>query len=549
MIAEARGGSRHSAGDRVTTATLETGNVMKGIARLIAVAAALLPSPAAAQAPLAIPDRYSFYLTLGNDTIVAERVWRTASQLHGEFLDRRRGARLEYLAALGSRAEITTLAAHTYRTPSDTGEIATFRIDSNDVVAELGNGRRARIPGAPGLMPIINPSIAFIEQLVLRARALGAGATTTLPIWLVGSPQPATAALRFSGSDSVVIDYANVSMHLALSPDGHVMGGSVPAQGVSVLRGPAGDPLVAERKDYSAPAGAPYTAEDVLVRTPAGLRLAGTLTLPAPRRGRVPAVVTITGSGPEDRDEQSVALPRYRPFRQIADTLSRRGIAVLRLDDRGVGESDAGPPTVTSEDFAHDIRAAIAYLRARPEIDTTRIVLLGHSEGGVIAPMVAEADPTVRALVLMAAPASPGRAIVRSQQHYLVDTVAKLTGARRDSILAQYERATDSISASVPWMRWFLEHDPSETARRVRAPVLILQGDADHQVPSSEAEKLASAFRAGGNRRVTVRLFPGTNHLFVTDTIGGFSYEKLPSLDVRPDVLGAIVDWLRDTLR
>jgi dienelactone hydrolase len=517
---------------------------------LLGVASAVLTTSALrAQAPLQIPDRYSFYLVRGADTVVAERVWRTATELHGEFLTRQRGARLQYLATLRPDASIRTLATHSYRTPTDTGEVATFEIDSARVVAELGNGQRAALPGAPGLLPLVNPSVAFIEQLVLHARAVNGGARVVVPILLIGESRPRSATITFSGADSATLELAGLVTRLAVTADGHVRGGSIPAQGLAIVRGPAGEPLVAERTDYSAPPGAPYTAEDVLVRTPSGLRLAGTLTLPAARRGRVPVVVTITGSGPEDRDEQSPALPGYRPFRELADTLGRRGVAVLRLDDRGVGESDTGPATVTSADFAGDIRAALAYLRARPEIDTTRMALVGHSEGGVIAPLVAESESSVRALVLMAAPASPGRAIVRSQQHYLVDTVAKLSGARRDSVLARYETATDSVSAAVPWMKWFLEHDPSAVARRVRVPVLILQGDADHQVPASEAEKLAAAFRSGGNRRVTVRTFPETNHLFVTDTIGGFSYEKLPSLAVRKDVLGAIADWLRDVLR
>jgi dipeptidyl aminopeptidase/acylaminoacyl peptidase len=214
-----------------------------------------------------------------------------------------------------------------------------------------------------------------------------------------------------------------------------------------------------------------------------------------------------------------------------------------------MGGSDVGPLTVTSADFADDIRAAVRYLRTRSEIDGARIALVGHSEGGVIAPMVAESDSKLRGIVLMAATASTGDVILRSQQHYLVDTVAKLTGARRDSALAIYQHNTDSVAAAVPWLRWFIEHDPSIVARRVRTPVLILQGEADHQVPSSEAEKLAAAFRAGGNRRVTVRTFPETNHLFVTDTTGGFAYDRLPSLDVRRDVLGAIADWLSETLR
>lgn len=523
---------------------------MKRIALVTACLLAAVARPrAAAQAPLSLPDRYSFYLTLGADTIVDERVWRTPAELHGEFLDRRRGARLQYLATLGANGAISTVATRSYRTATDTGEVATFHVDSATISAELGNGQRARIPGAPGVLPMVNPSVAFVEQVVMRAKALNGGATTTLPVYLIGSPASLTATVTFIGTDSATVDYANVSMHVALSADGHITGGSVPAQNVRILRGAAGDPLVAERKDYTAPAGAPYTAEDVLVRTAAGLRLSGTLTLPAPRRARVPVVVTITGSGPEDRDEQSPALPRYRPFRELADTLGRRGIAVLRLDDRGMGESDIGPLTATSADFADDIRAAIAYLRARPEIDTTRIAIVGHSEGGVIAPMIAASDPKIRALVLMAATASPGRAIVRSQQHYVVDTVAKLTGGARDAALARYDRATDSVATALPWMRWFLDYDPSSAARRVRVPVLILQGAADHQVPSSEAEKLASAFRSGGNRAVTVRMFPETNHLFVRDTIGGFSYEKLPSLAVRRDVLGAIADWLSATFR
>ncbi|MGH7718668.1 MAG: serine aminopeptidase domain-containing protein, partial [Gemmatimonadaceae bacterium] len=127
----------------------------------------------------------------------------------------------------------------------------------------------------------------------------------------------------------------------------------------------------AERKDYSAPLGAPYTAQDVTVSTPMGHTLAGTLTLPhgASRTSTVPAVVTITGSGAQDRDESLGSPPGYRPFRQLADSLGRRGIAVLRMDDRGHGASTGNHRAATSADFAEDIRAGLAYLRTRPEID------------------------------------------------------------------------------------------------------------------------------------------------------------------------------------
>jgi dipeptidyl aminopeptidase/acylaminoacyl peptidase len=205
--------------------------------------------------------------------------------------------------------------------------------------------------------------------------------------------------------------------------------------------------------------------------------------------------------------------------------------------------------TVTSSDFADDIRAGVAFLRARPDVDGARIALVGHSEGGIVAPMVASTDSRLRGIVLMAGFASTGREIVRSQQLYAIDSMAHLTGDRRAAAIAQSERATDSIAATTPWWKHFLEYDPSSTARLVKAPVLILQGETDHQVPVSEAEKLAAAFRAGANPSVTVHTFPATNHLFVADSVGSFDYAKLPSLHVRREVLGAIADWLSAQFR
>jgi dipeptidyl aminopeptidase/acylaminoacyl peptidase len=257
----------------------------------------------------------------------------------------------------------------------------------------------------------------------------------------------------------------------------------------------------------------------------------------------LPAIVTITGSGPQDRDATPATLQGYRLYYQLADTLGRRGIAVLRLDDRGAG-SDAGPMTVTTADFADDIRAAVAYLRSRPEIDPARIGLVGHSEGGTIAPMVAASDSSIAAVVILAGTVSKGRDIVGFQQRFIVDSVAHLLGQQREAALAKYAHNTDSVAAATPWWKFFLEYDGTATAGRVRAPVLILHGEKDYQVPVAEAEKTASAVRAGGNRDVTVRTFPATNHLFLPDAGLGFSYEKLPSFVVKPEVMGAIADWL-----
>src|SRR5262249_9218930 len=158
------------------------------------------------------------------------------------------------------------------------------------------------------------------------------------------------------------------------------------------------------------------------------------------------AIVTITGSGTEERDESIPGVKGYRPFRQVADTLGRRGIAVLRLDDRGAGGSDMGPPGPTSADFADDIRAALADLRTRKDIDGDRLGLVGHSEGGMIAPMVAATDARLKAIALMAGPARTGRKIILYQQRYAIDSMQRITGPKRDTAIAAGAKALDSIA-------------------------------------------------------------------------------------------------------
>jgi dipeptidyl aminopeptidase/acylaminoacyl peptidase len=260
--------------------------------------------------------------------------------------------------------------------------------------------------------------------------------------------------------------------------------------------------------------------------------------------------VTITGSGPQDRDEALGVMPGFRPFRQVADTLARHGIATLRFDDRGVGESGGSFATATSEDFANDVRAILAWLRARPEIDSTRLVLIGHSEGGLIAPMVAVSEPALRGIVLMAGPAQDGRTILRYQLRNGINADASLAAARRDSLLRSVDGTIDSLAASSSWMRFFLDYDPLATARRVRTPTLILQGATDRQVTAAQANDLEQALRAGGNSRVTTRVFPEANHLFLQDANGSpAGYAALPIRAVRSDVLGELIRWMTDLVR
>jgi dipeptidyl aminopeptidase/acylaminoacyl peptidase len=357
-------------------------------------------------------------------------------------------------------------------------------------------------------------------------------------------------SVTFIGSDSARLQLNGIAFNVSLGMDGRVTGMSIPSQNVRVVRveGARAAP-VAAKPDYSAPGDAPYTAEEVTVTTPAGLKLTGTLTLPKTRPAAgAPAVVTITGSGPEERDESIPGVAGYRPFRQVADTLGRRGIAVLRLDDRGTGGSDVGPMGAngpTSADFADDIRAGLAYLRTRHDIDATRLGLVGHSEGGMIAPMIAATDPKLRAVVLMAGPAHSGRAILKYQQEYAADSMLHLTGTRRDSAVQDMQAKLDSSAKTMPWIHFFLDYDPIATAKRVKQPVLILQGATDRQVTPEQAPELAAAFRAGGNRDVTMKIFPSTNHLFLMDSQGNPSgYATLPSKSVRADVLGTMADWL-----
>jgi len=323
-------------------------------------------------------------------------------------------------------------------------------------------------------------------------------------------------------------------------------------RGEEAAAAPKPTPAPTPKPDYSAPADAPYTAEDVSVTTPMGHTLAGTLTLPkgASRSKPVGAIVTITGSGPEDRDE-NIGLPGFKPFRQIADSLGRSGIAVLRMDDRGTGASGGTHKGATSADFAEDIRAGLAYLRTRPEIRADRLGVLGHSEGAIIAPMVAEKEPTLRAMVLLAGIAEPGRSALYFQLKNGIEHDTKLTPAEREARIAGINARIDTMAAADPWMKFFFEYNPAATMRKVKIPVLILTGSRDQQAVPEQLPKMEAAFKEGGNKDVTARVLPDLNHLFVHDTDGfPANYAKLPApIMVQNDVLVLVTDWLAKRLR
>jgi pimeloyl-ACP methyl ester carboxylesterase len=308
------------------------------------------------------------------------------------------------------------------------------------------------------------------------------------------------------------------------------------------------------------------------------VKLAGSLTVPE-GAGPFPAVVLITGSGPQDRDE---FLLGHRPFLVLADHLTRRGIAVLRYDDRGVGKSTGNFATSTTHEFKRDAAAALAYLRTRAEIDPRRIGLCGHSEGGLIAPMVASETPDVAFIVLMAGSGVTGEEILYRQGALVAGSMGAdeaalariLEGQKKlfaemkqdpqgthlaetlkelvDGIESEQERKvaeqtlkgqTEAINS--PWFRTFLVLDPRIALKQVACPILAINGEKDVQVdPAQNLPEIAAALQAGGNRDVTIRELPGLNHLFQTCQTGAVSEYGQIEETIAPAALDAISDWI-----
>ncbi len=287
-----------------------------------------------------------------------------------------------------------------------------------------------------------------------------------------------------------------------------------------------------------------------------GITLAGTLTTPK-GGGPWPAVVLITGSGAQDRDENSPGPGGLKLgiFRTIADSLTRRGIAVLRYDDRGVGGSGGSLTDAGLSGLVADVEAAVGYVRTRPGIDASRVGLIGHSEGGIIAPIVASRDREIAAIVLMAGTAAPIDSVILEQSTELAVAAggdsADIEQARQSTLrlMAAIRQGrepedTDLSPGTQRWLREHIEHDPIATIKQVRAPVLIVNGGQDIQVFPEHARRLGAALEQAGHRDYEVRIFPDLNHLFVVSRGEGLAEYVDPDAEVDPSFLSYLGDWL-----
>lgn len=334
----------------------------------------------------------------------------------------------------------------------------------------------------------------------------------------------------------------------------------------------------------------PYIEEEVVYENKeAEITLTGTLTLP-PGKSSSPVVLLITGSGPQDRNE---TIYNHRPFLVLADYLTRQGIAVLRVDDRGVGESTGDFSRATSGDFASDVLAGIEYLKARKEINPKKIGLIGHSEGGIIAPMVAAKSSDVAFIVLMAGTGLTGEKILYLQSALISRAMGvseediiknrqfnekifslikegkdekTIEEKLRQMFMEDWEKMSDEKKEQIgdpevflkvqlqsllsPWLKFFLTYDPKPTLSKVKCPVLAINGEKDLQVPPKEnLSAIEEALIAGGNKNFTVKEFPGLNHLFQTAQTGVPSeYAKIEET-ISPEVLKIISDWILEQTR
>jgi pimeloyl-ACP methyl ester carboxylesterase len=342
--------------------------------------------------------------------------------------------------------------------------------------------------------------------------------------------------------------------------DGRLARVSIPAAGVDVAREDVAAVTTREEKITRA------NDEQVMILAN-GFNLAATISRPpgslppAPKSKvkppRLPVVVLVAGSGPLDRDEVVAGIP---VFGQLASALADAGYLVVRYDKRGVGQSGGRSETVTLQDYADDVLAVVKHLRDRKDVDKRRIFVVGHSEGAWVGLLAASRQEDIAGLVLAAGPSGTGDELVLEQQQYLLarmgtpaaEAEAKVAMQKRINSAVMFGTSWEGVSPTVrkqaetPWFASFLRFDPAKVMRKVRQPLLVVQGDLDRQVAAHHAGKLVELARArkkGGS--VAAVTIAGVNHLFVPATTGDVDeYASLPVRTISPEWPKAIAAWL-----
>ena len=460
-------------------------------------------------------------------------------------------AKMESRLERNASGQLARIAMRVFNAAGDTtrGTLdMEMRGESLVVRAATGEPRIEQVGRADGVL--LPQSLTTIVEAAERA----AGRDTVLQLINTGRPTVLPAVVRHAG-DTVFVTVAGSVTAAVLdhfrrveSPSQNVV--ATVWNGVDSLSPLSG--MQPPRVSYDAPPGAAYTAEHVrvMIRPAAGdtFSLAGTLSLPITGRRPFPAVVMMSGSGQQDRDENLWPIaPDYRPFREYAERLAREGIAVLRYDDRAAGES-GGAVGGTTADYTDDVRQLVAWLRSRNDIDAARIGLAGHSEGGIMGPLLASTDARIKAVVILAGPSKNGRDVVRDQFLWPLRNLPPAERAQREPGV---EAQLDEWIGMNTWTRWFATYDPLATARRLRMPVLIQHGALDRQVTVGQADTLAAAIRAGGNRDVTVKIYPRLNHLFLPAPGDGSpsEYGAIRPVTLPAEVLDDTARWLASRLR
>lgn len=444
--------------------------------------------------------------------------------------------------------------------------------------ALVGQGDPGRLAGDwSGVLDAAGASYPLVFHL--RVDSTGYAATLDSPDQgAFGIPADEVSV----AGDSVQMEFRRIGgrYEAELSDDGEALSGNWSQGGqtlpLDLVRG-ASESQARRRPQHPEPPY-PYDVEEVAFPGGAeGVHLAGTLTLPG-SPGPHPAAVLVSGSGPQDRDETVFG---HKPFLVLADYLTRRGLAVLRYDDRGVAGSSGDFASATSEDFTDDARAAFDYLRGRADVVPGSIGVIGHSEGGLVAQLLATQAPAAF-VVTIAGPGLPGDSVLALQvdalnraagmpdaaveanariQRRLMDiAISDAEGDEaREQVVVVFAEEAPQLSESQargqasaltsPWMRWFLRHDPRSVLRELTLPVLAVNGSNDLQVlPGPNLDAIASALEEAGNEDYDVIELEGLNHLLQASETGAVGeYGRLEET-IAPVALETIGDWILDRI-